>query len=291
MNWFKRALRANPTPEGQGFSPSPLALKLATKSTTDYQAVAYANPVTDKHLKIMVVCTEEQLMTMENGKQFVTGNHPVELLVPLLHFEAAGFEFEFYTPTGRPVQIEHWAMPSADQPVQDIFNRLKEQMDHPNALSDITPDALPDLKHVAGLFIPGGHGAMLGLPENETLGQLIRHLHEADRYILSICHGPAALLSTATGSSPFLFKGYRMAVFPDSMDRFTPTIGYMPGAMPWYFGEKLKAEDVDIVNKQARGTCHQDRKLITGDSPDAANRFGKLAAEAMLADETIQQLG
>jgi len=29
---------------------------------------------------------------MKNGKKFSTGNHPVEMLVPMLHFKKAGFE-------------------------------------------------------------------------------------------------------------------------------------------------------------------------------------------------------
>ena len=36
------------------------------------------------------------------------------------------------------------------------------------------------------------------------------------------------------------------------------------------------------LNKKADNTCHQDRNLITGASPQAANNFGKLAANALL---------
>ena len=43
-------------------------------------------------------------------------------------------------------------------------------------------------------------------------------------------------------------------------------------------------QGVEIINKKANGSCCEDRKLITGDSPDAANEFGKLAARALLAE-------
>lgn len=92
-------------------------------------------------------------------------------------------------------------------------------------------------------------------------------------------HGPAALLGLG---DDFPYAGYSIAAFPDRVDRFTPTIGYLPGRMPWWFGEKLEAKGVSIVNKLATGTCHRDRRLITGDSPDAANAFGRMAAEALL---------
>ncbi|MBQ1495452.1 MAG: protein deglycase HchA, partial [Acinetobacter sp.] len=32
---------------------------------------------------------------------------------------------------------------------------------------------------------------------------------------------------------------------------------------------------------------HQDRKLLTGDSPLASNNLGKLAAETLLADPSL----
>jgi len=59
-------------------------------------------------------------------------------------------------------------------------------------------------------------------------------------------------------------------------------IGYMPGHMPWKFGEKLNELGVSIINKKADKTCCIDRKLITGASPKAANDFGKLSAIELL---------
>ena len=58
-----------------------------------------------------MVCTEEKNMTMANGKIFSTGNHPVEIGLPMLHLLNAGFDIDIVTPTGNPVKIEMWAMP------------------------------------------------------------------------------------------------------------------------------------------------------------------------------------
>ena len=68
------------------------------------------------------------------------------------------------------------------------------------------------------------------------------------------------------------------------MDAQTPDIGYMPGHLTWKFGEKLKALGFEILNNGISGAVHQDRKLLTGDSPLAGNNLGKLAAEAMLKE-------
>jgi molecular chaperone Hsp31 and glyoxalase 3 len=102
--------------------------------------------------------------------------------------------------------------------------------------------------------------------------------------IFLICHGPAALLSANIGEAEedFIFNGYSIAAFPDNVDDKTPMIGYLPGKLKWYFGEKLKALGVNIVNQKADDTCHKDRNLITAASPEAANNFGELGAQALL---------
>ena len=39
---------------------------------------------------------------------------------------------------------------------------------------------------------------------------------------------------------------------------------------------------LEIVNSDIKGRVHQDRKVLTGDSPFAANALGQLAAKALL---------
>ena len=124
---------------------------------------------------------------------------------------------------------------------------------------------------------------MIGLPENNDLNKLIQWSHKKDLFMLAICHGPAVLLAAnLNNKDSFIYKGYKIAAFPDAVDKQTPMIGYMPGHMPWKFGEKLNELGVEIINKKADKTCHIDRKLITGASPQAANDFGKLSATELL---------
>ena len=73
-----------------------------------------------------------------------------------------------------------------------------------------------------------------------------------------------------------------MAVFPDSVDKMTPKIGYLPGQMPWGLSEKMKDLGVNVVNSKSDKTVCLDRKLITGASPLASNELGKLAAQTLL---------
>ena len=80
----------------------------------------------------------------------------------------------------------------------------------------------------------------------------------------------------------FIYNGYKIAAFPDAVDKQMATIGYLPGQVPWKFGEKINALGVTIINKKADKTCHVDRRLVSGASPQAANPFGRLAATTLL---------
>lgn len=172
-------------------------------------------------------------------------------------------------------------MPREDEAITSLHRPYLDQFHRPKKLSDVVTALGPDSDYV-GIFIPGGHGALIGLPGNEDVAATIRWAMANDRYVISLCHGPAAFLANEKdpGGSPL--KGYSICAFPDAVDRQTPDIGYMPGHLTWYFGEKLKALGIKIVKEGVTGATHSDRKVITGDSPFAANALGKLAAKTLL---------
>ncbi len=267
-------------PDGS-FSPSKLALKLSTSQVSDFEPIvceAYEGTRT----KILVVFTEQKNMTMQNGKEFSTGNHPIEALLPMLHLRDAGFEFEIATPTGAPVAFEMWAMPREDAQVVGIYDALKSSFESPRSLREVADGFRREIGSYAAVFVPGGHGAMLGLPEDPNVGTILRDAHEKGLFTISLCHGPGAFLATALQGNEFLYRGYKMAAFPDAVDKMTPMIGYLPGHMPWRLEAKLTELGATIVNTKGDKTCCVDRHLITGASPLASNELGKLAAFTLL---------
>jgi len=281
---LKKLLGIAPNLESDGtYSPSKLALKLATVDKTDFESVAYTKYQGNKS-KILVIFTEQKNMEMQNGKLFSTGNHPVETLVPMLHLKNAGFDFEIATPTGKPVVLEMWAFPVKDEQVKSLYNEYKSSFEQPKNLQDFVDTSLSAPESYAAVFVPGGHGAMLGIPEDQNVRKILNWAHENELFTVSLCHGPAALLATTLNDQEFLYAGYNMAVFPHSVDKMTPKIGYLPGQVPWELSEKLASLGATIVNTKADKTVCLDRKLITGASPLAANEFGKLVAETLLKE-------
>lgn len=268
------------------YDPSCFTLCFGTSSTSSYRKIQSGEKYNGS-LPILVACTDDGNMKMKNGKVFNTGNHPVEMLVPMLHFSDAGFKFDIATTSGKPVVLEMWAYPKKDENVAALYKEVKPMLEAPKKIEDIT-----SMDGYAAIFIPGGHGAMLNLPTNDALGKLLCQAHERGLPTVTLCHGPAALLSTALEGRPFAYEGYKAMCFTDKTDAMTPKIGYLPGPMPWKVQEKLEEKGLTIVNKKETGATIVDRELITGDSPDAANNLGVTATPVLVkhANSAVQVL-
>lgn len=263
------------------FSPSKTALRIGVSQKTDFEPISYKK-YQGKRTKILVLFTENKNLLMKNGTYFSTGNHPVEAFLPMLHLKNAGFDFEIATPTGKPAVFEMWAFPQEDEHVKGIYNEYKAQLEQPVSLADFIKSSLNKSDSYAALFIPGGHGAMIGIPEDRNVNTILRWADHEGLYTISLCHGPGAFLATNLDNKGFLYSGYNMAVFPDSVDNKTPLFGYLPGKMVVGVSEELKSLGVQLMNSKMDKTVCVDRRLITGSSPLASNELGKLSVKTLL---------
>ena len=270
--------------EHNAYFPSEYSLSLYTSPKTDFKGFKFGKPYTGKKYKILMVCSDERYVQMKNGKFFSTGNHPVETLLPMLHIDKAGFEIDIATLSGNFVKLEMWAMPKEDKIVMDLYEKYLPKFENPFKLSDILKQVTSQNSPYLGLFFPGGHAALVNLPESEDVKKVLKWAMENNKKIITLCHGPAALLAASLNETKFLFDGFEMAVFPDSLDEgANQDIGYMPGKLKWLLAEKLKKLGVKIINNDITGLVHKDRNVLTGDSPLAANNLGILAAEELLS--------
>lgn len=280
-------LSTEPSPdpaEDNAFFPSPYSLSKYTSPRTDF------DQVTDKgayqgRWKVLLIAAEERYLLLENGRMFSTGNHPVEMLLPAHHLMETGFEVDIATISGYPAKLEMWAMPSQDAAVSATYEALKSKLKEPKKLSDVVANELgPDSDYLA-VFIPGGHGAVVGLPASESVEKTLEWALANDKFIITLCHGPAALLAASRGKEQSPFSGYSLCVFPDALDEgFNLEIGYLPGRMNWLVADVLSRQGLTVVNDAMTGQVHRDRRLLSGDSPLASNNLGHLAAAALLEE-------
>lgn len=266
--------------EYNAYFPSPYSLGEFTSPTVAIEGSEYPSPY-DGDRKILMIAADERYLPTDTGKLFSTGNHPVETLLPMYHLHQAGFAFEVATVSGNHAKFEFWAMPHQQTEITELHKHYLPKFLAPKKLSEIASNLDENSEYIA-VFIPGGHGALIGLPESEDVAKVLEWAMANDRHVISLCHGPAAFVAAGAFGKPSPLKGYSICAFPDAVDRQTPDIGYMPGGLTWFFGEDLTAQGVTILNEDVTGATHQDRKVITGDSPFASNALGKLAAKALL---------
>ena len=181
------------------------------------------------------------------------------------------------------IAAQLWALPAEDQTVAHAHEALKPKLKQPKKLSDVVADELGEDSDYLAVFIPGGHGALIGLPDSELVAETLDWALNRERYIITLCHGPAALLSVGQNGRRSPFAGYSMCVFPDALDEgVNVDMGYIPGHLQWLLAESSKAQGITVLNDDMTGKVHQDRKLLSGDSPLAANNLGLLAADVLV---------
>jgi len=278
--------------EDNAFFPSPYSLSLYISPKTNFDGVRHKDEYSGGKWRVLVIATEERYVLLKNGRMFSTGNHPVELLLPLHHLMQAGFEVDIATIGGNPAKLELWAMPSEDEAVLATYAALKPKLKQPQKLTDVVANQLGADSDYLAVFIPGGHGAVAGLPASEAVGQTLDWALSNDKFIITLCHGPAALLAATLGKAESPFANYSICVFPDALDQGSNLdVGYLPGPLPWLVAERLAKQGLTILNDDVTGKTHRDRTLLTGDSPLASNALGLLAADALIqaVRETAEQ--
>ncbi len=268
-------------------------------------ASAQPQPAQSSCRKILVVLSSSSFISTKESTRDGTPPHPTgyflpELTGPVSALLKAGYEVVIAVPkptnpdgTPKPAEMDKisddpkWfksedAYKAAKQLIQDLPG-LKT----PQGLSSFTEEGA--LKDFAGIFIPGGHAPMEDLAEDQHLGIILKFFHDQGKPTALICHGPAALLSTKTWRSEWLYKGYKMTAFSTAEEKQEEDAGVFNGHLLFYLDEQLSNFGGSIdVGQPWTSHAVRDRELITGQNPMSEEAFTGLLLEA-LADYRLQK--
>jgi putative intracellular protease/amidase len=200
-----------------------------------------------------------------------------ELCVPYQAWTAAGYDVDIATPGGKavpwtPVSLQGDAKPKA----VDVFmkdSNANGKAEKPLSLADVDIS-----REYAIVYVPGGHGAMVDLPENERAQQLLRQAWQHGAVLASVCHGPAALvrLADADAGAPLL-KGKRVACFTNEEEKATG----LQDVIPFLLEDEVKRAGA-IHEAAPPGQAHvvRDGRLVTGQNPASSAKLAEVALEA-----------
>lgn len=80
-------------------------------------------------------------------------------------------------------------MPREDQEVNGLYSKYQSSFRQPLKLSDVIETALGEDSDYIGVFIPGGHGALMGLPDSQEVKAVLQWAMKQNKFIISLCHG------------------------------------------------------------------------------------------------------
>ena len=205
-----------------------------------------------------------------------------ELIVPYLKWRDAGYEVDIATPGGKAIPWTPRSLkPEAKPPAVEAFMAdaaCVGKTEKPMSLADV------DLsRDYAILYVPGGHGAMVDLPDNERLQQILSQAWTRGAVIASVCHGPAALVHVMDADAgELLLKGRRVACFTNEEERSTG----LQGDVPFMLEEAVKKAGAMYEAAppwQSHVVC--DGRLVTGQNPASSARLADVALEAARAKQ------
>ncbi|MBN9747837.1 thiamine biosynthesis protein ThiJ [Amycolatopsis sp. A1MSW2902] len=131
----------------------------------------------------------------------------------------------------------------------------------PMALSELSDEQLGEFD---ALFAPGGHAAMVDLPDNPGVARLVRILHARGAPISALSHGPALLLAAPERiDGQWLFEGFRLTCCTNE-EEDQNAFGQL--GMPWYLASALQNAGAILDDAPYPWASHVvvDRNLITG---------------------------
>lgn len=216
-------------------------------------------------------------LTLADGALHPTGFWAEEVVVAHRDLVAAGHEVVIATPGGVPPTVDPGSVTpqqagSAERAAEFVAYLGILPLENPVDLGDV------DVTDYGALVLPGGHGPMVDLASDATLGTLLTSADAAGILIAPFCHGPAALLSAISADGSFVFAGRTLAVFTDEEE----LAGGLGNSAPWLVASTL-AERGAVLDSGPAWSSHvvRDGNLISGQNPQSSAGVALTLIEAL----------
>lgn len=216
--------------------------------------------------KILMVVSAADSLTMKDGSEHPTGVWAEELVVSHRLLREAGHTVDLASPGGaRPAFDEASFSPemAGGQDRAEDFRAyiasIDEELSAPLTLGEV------DVSGYDAVVLPGGHGPMADLFQDQDLGRILVEADRTGRIIAPFCHGPAGLLSAGDGT--FAFAGRRMTVFTNGEE----LSGGTGENTPWFVETALRERGAVVeLGPDWSSFVVRDGNLITGQNPQSS---------------------
>ncbi len=188
-----------------------------------------------------------------------TGNLLTEVAHPYELFKKEGYDIDVYSVKGGEAPID---MVELEDPINIEF--LKG--DGPKKMKNSAPIEEVSVDQYDAVFVPGGLGPVVDMPENQTVQNILAAMYEKGKVVSAVCHGPVSLVNVKLKDGSYLVDGKKVTGFS-----ITEEFEYAREDVPYELEDALRKRGADyscITPWQPYSIT--DGRLVTGQNPASA---------------------
>ncbi len=220
-------------------------------------------------MNILIVTTSCSMLALDHP----TGLWLEEFAEPFTAFIEAGATIRVASPQGGSVPIDPKTAPTDKD--RERWPDALEALTSTERLTDVAADSFD------AVFIPGGHGPMIDLVNDEHLQELLAAFDREGKPIAAVCHGPAALLNVRNSAGEPLVHGRKVTGFTNIEERLV----MLHSVVPYLLEDALKERGAEFESATLPFFSHvvRDGNLITGQNPASSNKIAEELLTALQA--------
>ena len=224
-------------------------------------------------MNVLIVTTSCNMLAPDHP----TGLWLEEFAVPFTAFSEAGASIRVVSPKGGAVPIDPKTAPTEKD--REKWPAALQALTSTGRLAEVAADRFD------AVFIPGGHGPMVDLVNDQKLQRLLAAFDRDGKIVAAVCHGPAALLNVRNAAGEPLVKGRKVTGFTNVEERLV----MLHSVVPFLLEDALKERGANFESALLPFFSHvvRDENLITGQNPASST---KIAEELLAALEEGSRL-
>ena len=188
-----------------------------------------------------------------------TGNLLPEVSHPYELFNKEGYDIDVYSVKGGEAPID---MVELEDPICQQFLKGEGAVKFKNTKSVEEVS----INGYDAVFVPGGLGPVVDMPENPTVQKILSDMYEAGKVVSAVCHGPVSLINVKLKDGSYLVDGKYVTGFS-----ITEEFDYAREDVSFELEDALKKRGAIyscITPWQAYSIT--DGRLVTGQNPASA---------------------
>lgn len=225
--------------------------------------------------KNKVLFVASNVLDMGDPEQHDARNNLWEYAPPFHIFLMHGYEVDFVSPQGGPVQFMM-------DPLGISSYAIKYENFLGKAGNTLKPSQIEAAQYQA-VYVGGGYGTLFDVASNEELMSLIGSIYENGGVVGGCGHGPGGFANAKLKNGSYMVTGKRVAGFPNSTEH-SKSWAKQGSLLPFLVEDQLRKNGAQVENKETVA----DKHTVIVDQRIVSTMF--LPSAALVAEEMVRLL-